>query len=242
MLSLLRLPAGFFPERVPLPGTALPAETPVLPDADQARDWAQEELSRRVYEDARPSLLDRALQAVLQWLSDLFDGLGGLGSGPGVLILLLAAAAVVTLAVLIARPRLNASARGKESGVFGSGPVERAAEHRERAKAAAGADQWGEAVTEMFRALVRTAEERVILEARPARTAAEAGALLGSAFPSFTPEIDWLRGRFDEVMYGSGQATAEDYRRAAALDAALGTERPAAADSLALAEAPAVPR
>ena len=219
------------------------ADVPVEPDADEARDWAREELAGRVYEDARPSLVDRVVQAVLDWLRDVLDGLGGLGTGPGVLILLLTAGLIVALAVLVIRPRLNSAVKKKTSGVFDKDLVEQAADHRARAEDAAARRQWNTALAERFRAMVRSGEERVIFEARPARTAAEAGDRLTAAFPGSGSEIMWLRQRFDEVRYGNRTAGAEDYRRAAALDAALEAARPAAPELQAVpVQGLAVPR
>ncbi|MCQ1949470.1 DUF4129 domain-containing protein [Arthrobacter sp. zg-Y859] len=205
-------------------------EAPIEPDADQARDWAREELSKRVYEEAEPGLLDRFWARVSDWLNELFEDADGLGAGPGVLVLVLAAVVLVAVAILVIRPRLNASAK-KRAEVFAHDVVERATDHRTRADQAAAENRWNEALAEYFRAMVRSAEERVIFDARPARTAAEAGTRLAAAFPDFHPEITWIQQRFDEVLYGKGIAADADYRRASALDTALEAARPASSAS-----------
>lgn len=214
-----------------MPSTARPwfgaaGEAPIEPDADQARDWAREELSKRVYEEAQPGLLDRFWARVGKWLNELFEDADGLGAGPGVLILVLAAVVLVAVAILVIRPRLNASVK-KRTGVFAHDVVERATDHRIRAEQAAAEHRWNDALAESFRAMVRSAEERVIFDARPARTAAEAGTRLAAAFPDHRPGITWIQQRFDEVLYGKAVATEPDYGRAAALDTALEAARPA---------------
>lgn len=213
------------------------ADVPVEPESDQAREWLSDELSRDIYADAEPGLLQRAWKAVTEWLGEVLDGLEGLEAGPGTLVLALAAAAVAAVVVLVFRPRRSNSA-AKHGDVFAKDVVEAAQEHRARAEQAASAQRWDEALAERFRAMVRSAEERVIFEARPARTAAEAGAALSSAFPGSRSELLWLGRRFDEVMYGKSQASPDDCRRAAALDAVLESSRPA----LSPEPAPAAPR
>lgn len=236
MLSSLRSTAGPAADRI---AGVLSLEAPVGPDADQARDWAREELRKQVYQEAQPGLLDRLWERVSAWLNNLFEGADGLGAGPGSLVLMLAAVVLVAAAVLIIRPRLNAKVR-KGSGVFADDVVERASDHRARAEQAAAEHRWDDALTERFRAMVRSAEERVIFEAQAARTAAEAGARLAGAFPAFRPELMELRLRFDEVLYGKAGADDADYRRAQALDTALEAATPST--SATNDPAPAVPR
>ncbi|MDK1327160.1 DUF4129 domain-containing protein [Arthrobacter sp. zg-Y1143] len=214
--------------------TRVPGDVPVDPESDQAREWLSDELSRDVYADAEPGLLQRAWKAVTEWLGDLLDGLEGLDAGPGTLVLALAAAAVAVIVVLIFRPRFSSAAK-KPGKVFAQDLIEAAQQHRARAEQAEAAQRWDEALAERFRAMVRSAEERVVFEARPSRTAAEAGAGLASAFPEARTELLWLGRRFDEVMYGTEHASSDDCRRAAALDGALESARPALSPEPAMA-------
>lgn len=225
--SLLLLPTPAAGNRFPV---AAPMDAPIEPDADQAREWARDELSKRVYEEAKPGLLDRFWDRVGNWLNELLEDADGLGAGPGVLVLVLAAVVLVVVAVLIIRPRLNASVK-KRAEVFADDLVERAADHRARAEQAAAELRWNDAVAERFRAMVRSAEERVIFDTRPARTAAEAGTGLAAAFPEYRRQIMELRQRFDEVLYGKGAAAEADYRRAAALDTALEAAAPSTSET-----------
>ena len=45
----------------------------VLPDPDEARDWAERELERAAYREAEPTLFDRVAQAIGQFFIDLFN-------------------------------------------------------------------------------------------------------------------------------------------------------------------------
>ena len=77
---------------------------------------------------------------------------------------------LLALAVLVVRPRLNA--RKKPAGLFDeTGPDQDAAGHRALAEEAARSGNWDAALAERLRAILRSAEERVILRppARPHR-------------------------------------------------------------------------
>ncbi|WP_104101376.1 DUF4129 domain-containing protein [Arthrobacter sp. 08Y14] len=199
-------------------------KVPVLPDADQGREWAEQELSRPVYQAAEPTLLERFWQWVGNFFTELLNGIAGFDPTIGVLLLAVGAAAVLAAAVFLVRPRLNARRRRE---VFDSGEVRIAVDHRRLAEEAAARAEWDTAVTERLRAIIRSAEERVVLEPRPGRTAAEAGHILAGSFPSALDEIMWLARRFDDVRYGHLPATSGDAQRAGVLDALLERLSPA---------------
>ncbi|WP_159802555.1 DUF4129 domain-containing protein [Arthrobacter zhaoguopingii] len=203
-------------------------ETPVGPD--EARELLQDELAKPAYQEAQPSLLERAVQAALDWILEALSGIRSVGAGPGTLLLAAGAVLIIVVAVLLIRPRLNARADRTQRAVFSTGAALPAAEHRRRAAAAAGAGRWSEALAERLRAVVRDAEERGLLEERLSRTATEAAAGLAPAFPGSAGEIRWLAERFNEVQYGRGaasEADEADAARAEALDAALAAGVPA---------------
>ncbi|MFJ7750555.1 DUF4129 domain-containing protein [Arthrobacter sp. NPDC097144] len=210
--------------------TALPLgrarfDVPVLPDGDQGRGWAEKELSRSVYKEAEPSLLDRFWQWVGDFFSRLLEGITGVDPTLGVLFLAAGAAALLAAAVFLVRPRLNARRR---KAVFDSPGIRVAVDHRRLAEEAASRGEWDTALTERLRAVIRSAEERVILEPRAGRTAAEAGQELSGAFPSAQDEIHWLARRFDEVRYGHLSAVPADAVRARDLDGLLERSSPSA--------------
>lgn len=202
--------------------------TPLTPDADEARRLLQDELAKAAYVEAQPTIFERILADVLRSLGRLLDGVQGLGSGPGTLLVALGAAALIVVAVVLVRPRLNPRGRTQEAAVFEDGARRSADHHRRRSSELAAVGNWNGALAELLRAIIRSAEERVVVEEQAGRTATEAAVQLGGMFPSLAPDIAWLADRFNETHYGSGTATADDHRRAAALDAQLTAERPAA--------------
>ncbi|MBD7995367.1 DUF4129 domain-containing protein [Arthrobacter sp. Sa2CUA1] len=211
---------ALFPVRLPVW-----FEVPVTPDADEARGWLETELSQSEYQEAQPGLVEKLLGTIMEWLGDVLASVQGVGPTAGVLLLGLGALLVLAVAVLVIRPRLNA--RRRRPGVFeDTVPEQDAASHRLRSDRAAADGDWDTALAERLRAVLRTAEERVILDRRPGRTAYEAGSELSSVFPAAADDILWLAARFDEVRYGNGKADAQDAGRAQRLDAQLLQSQP----------------
>jgi hypothetical protein len=217
------LPAG--------PSGRLLADVPVTPGADEARRWALRELSKKVYQDARPGLG----QTVWDWIVNTFTaflaGLKSLGSNTGVLILLGIAVLVVVAAVVVIRPRLNRRATNPEA-VFDADTTLTAAAHRALAAAAARDGDLATAVMERFRGMVRAGEERDVVPAAPGRTAEEVASALGRAFPGHATQLRRAAGTFNTVRYGHGQATQAMADDLEATDAAVAAATPVHADSV----------
>ena len=214
---------------MPAPTTALPrllaADPPAPPvtlDREQARREAAEELSRQIYAAHRPSLVRRAWN----WLWDhLFPVLehaafhtpgGWLGL---LLITLLAAGLLLALRLRLGALR-DAAGPARRRAVF-AGEPRSAARHRAASEEHAAAGRWDEAVLERVRALVRSLEERALLDPRPGRTAREAAAEAAGPLPTLGPELTQAAATFDAVAYGGRPATPTDYARLTELDSRL---------------------
>lgn len=209
-------------------GTTLLSHSPVVPDDDEARRWLVDELAKGPYQEAEPNIIERIIAAILEWLGSLLEGLRPLEAGPGTLLLALGAAVVIAAAVWLVRPRLNARRKVDSGGVFASDTVRTALEHRQLAVSAAASKDWDTALTERLRAVIRSAEERGVIDSQPGRTAGETAVQLRTAFGPSAAETSWLADRFNEVHYGSQAADAQDYRRATAIDDLLTATPPAA--------------
>lgn len=216
------------------------AEPPVLPGRDEARGWAGEELAKPEYRDAAPGWLDSVWADILDWLRSL-DG----GSGPDSTVATpwigVAIAVVIGAAVILARPRLNAKAK-RAGDVFDADATVSAAVYRQRAAAAAAAGNWSAAVVDCFRALVRTAEDRAVLDARLGRTADEVAYELATPFPSEAGRLTEAARTFDGIRYGNESAGQAGYAAVRELDSALQSLTPASAALPSERDEPAVPR
>ncbi|MGF0117711.1 DUF4129 domain-containing protein [Promicromonospora sp. Marseille-Q5078] len=199
----------------------LPVVVPVDPDRETAHRWLLEELSRPEYATS-PSLLER----LLRWLGDLFDGLTlGDGRFPLAFVLVVAVVLVAAIAWWVAGP-VRLSRRPRRSVVVLDGDERSAAELRASADAAAAREDWSAAVLDRFRALVRSLEERVVLDERPGRTAQEAADDAAARLPSVAAGLHGAAALFDDVCYGTLPAGPEDDGRLRDLDARVRDLRP----------------
>jgi hypothetical protein len=200
------------------------AEPPVLPDADEARRWAVEELAKPEYRSAEPGWLDGLWRGFLDWLDSL-DGPSGMEGNVAAPLAGVIIAVLIATAIIVARPRLNARTKNVQE-VFDDDASLSASDYRESAAAAAARGNWGAAVVQCFRALVRAAEERTILDAGPGRTADEVARELAAVFVPEVRRLDWAARTFDRIRYGHGAAVRADYEAMAALEASLRSLKP----------------
>lgn len=201
----------------------VPAEVPVVPDAEEARGWLERELSAPIYHE-RPSLLSR----LVDWLSQLFDGVEGVRVGNvGTLLGVVAVLAVlVGVAFLVTGP-VRRTRRVAGAGAVLDGDDRRsAAELRSAADAAAARGDWSAAVADRFRAVVRSLEERVVLDERPGRTAHEAVQDAGRRLPAHAADLAAAGRLFDDVVYGDLEAGPADDALLRELDARVAAARP----------------
>lgn len=208
------------------------AEPPVRPGAGEARRWAEEELAKREYRDAAPSWLGTLWRNFLDWLQSLDGSQGDAAPVPSPVIALVIAA-IIAAAIILARPRLHARSP-QARDVFEREAYLGADDYRDRAEAAAAAGKWGDAVVDRFRAVVRRAEDRAVLDAQPGRTADEAARALSVSFNSQSGRLARAAATFDGVRYGNRAADSGDYRQMVELDTALDALKPATAGTAAV--------
>lgn len=202
-------------------------DVPVVPDRDTAREWLTSELQRPEYAE-RESLLMRVITWILERLNEI-DWPATSMSGPQLGILIAVIAAVVLgLAWLIAGPVRLGRDRAGSAKVLDADDARTAAQMRAAADAAAAAGDWRTATVERFRAVVRSLEERVVIEPRPGRTAQEAAADAGLRLPAQAAGLRSGADLFDGVEYGDRVATAQDDAALRALDAEVTAAKPVA--------------
>lgn len=184
-------------------------DDPLRPDPDQARSWAEQELTGPGY--GRP-----AIERFLSWLGDLLSSFfspapttsGGIGlpSLPAaVLAVVLAALAVLLILRVRREPRSIGAARlAREPGpprVFGADMLA-AEEYRRRARAALEAGDAAVAALDAFRAGAAQTVERSVVADAPDRTAGEFAAAMAAGFPQVAGAARSAARTFDEVRYG----------------------------------------
>ena len=205
-------------------------QPPVTTPRDPAREAARRELSKRMYHENDPSLFQRALNAFWDWIDKLFGAAASATPGGmlGLVVVLLAVLALLgALWWRLGAPRREPTT---SAALFDDRPRS-AAEHRAAAEAQAAQGHWNQAVQERMRAIVRSLEERALLDVRPGRTADEAAAEAGRALPSHTDRLRAAARDFDDVTYGGRRASEMSYQRIADLDRDLERTRPQLANS-----------
>lgn len=199
----------------------IPVDIPRVP----AREAAEDELSDPMYHEQDPNLLERALDRFWEWVGALLDGAAGAAPG-GPLGLVVIALAVIGLGAALWW-RLGTPQRTVRTPetLFG-GTVRSAAAHRTAAAAHAEAHRWNEAVQERMRALVRSLEDRAVLDPRPGRTADEAAADAGRVLPAHADRLSKAARVFDDVTYGGRTADESAYLTLRTLDLDLDAAKP----------------
>lgn len=188
------------------------AQVPVELSRDEAREIAREELSRQIYQQAKPSLPERVIDWVLDRVQEVFNAAVSVAPGglTGLIVIL-----VLVLAVAIAL-RLGLGPLGRRDRLADRrfGAAERTAEeYRREAESLAASRAWKDAVRARFRAIARELEQRGVLEPRPGRTADEISAEAGAVVPAVATQLRIAADLFDEVWYGDRPATNDTYVR-----------------------------
>ncbi|GAA3395024.1 DUF4129 domain-containing protein [Streptomyces roseoviridis] len=215
----------------------VPVDVPRVP----AREAAERELSEPMYHEHDPSLLQRGLDRFWDWVGGLFDTASR--ATPGGVVGLVAVVIFVLAVIAALWWRLGTPGPAPTGGgdsLFHEGP-RTAAEHRAAAARHASAGRWNQAVQERMRAIVRSLEERALLDPRPGRTADEAAAEAARSLPAHGDGLRAAARAFDDVTYGGRTADEAAYRRIEQLDTAVERARPdlsAATTTAAFTEAP----
>lgn len=178
-------------------------EVPVTPDAETAREWARDELSKPEYAAQGTSWFER----FLEWVQDLFNSVESIGGNLGPLwtvVLVIVAIAIVALVVWLILGPLRRSRRSRTQTGMLDDDARSSQQMRDAAEAAERAQDWDTAAMEWYRASVRRMEERGRLADSPGATAKEAARLLGVAAPALASDAAQSAHFFDVARYGSG--------------------------------------
>ncbi|WP_344428198.1 DUF4129 domain-containing protein [Streptomyces lavendulocolor] len=212
------------------PAVRASADVPVDVPRVPAREAAERELSDPKYHENDPNLIERALDAFWDRIGRLLDSASN--AAPGGVLGLVVIALVVLALVGALWWRLGTPRRQviTSDSLFGD-RARSAAEHRTTAEDHARAGRWNEAVQERMRAIVRSLEERTLLEPRPGRTADEAAAEAARPLPAHADELRAAARTFDDVTYGGRTADQRAYQRLKDVDTALERARPDLSDA-----------
>ena len=209
-------------------GRAADAVPPLTPDGDEARDWAERELSDPVYDIAEPTPFDRIARAIGDFFASLFNPeVSGAWGSTFALVAAIVVVAVIVAAFLIwGMPRASRRAAAPASVLFGEAERRSAAELRAEAETHARAADWQAAIVLRFRALARGCAERGVVDPPPGATVHAFARAAARVFPSLGDRLEQAATVFDDVRYLRRPGTAELYALVASVDDAVASARP----------------
>ena len=201
------------------------AQPPLVPGEDEARRWAEEELSRGIYQGDRESLFQKLLNAISEFFSRA-EASSDVPTGSVAIAIVIALLVALGLAFLLYGPLRRARVIKKSSHDVLTDDTRSAAELRAAAAAHESAGQWSLAVLERFRAITRALIERAILDDRPGQTAHEVVQTAAPRLPDAAADIDRAGALFDRVCYGEVLATAQEAAWLREVDDRIAVTRP----------------
>jgi hypothetical protein len=206
----------------------LRADVPVQPDADQARSWLKAELLDPIYHE-NGSLLETIRAWIIEKVQEALSAVSAVGSNRAALVVVAIALITATVALLVAGPVRRARSTARLSHDVLVDDTRSASELRAASAVHADAGRFNEAVLDRFRAVLRSLEERTVLDPRPGRTADEAAREAGHRFPQHSTAFQDAGHLFDDVCYGDLAADTQSYHRVCELDDSIAASRPTAA-------------
>lgn len=205
------------------------AADPFIPDGEEARRWAEQELQDPRYADAKPTWFDYLAQDVADFIASLFSTDTGAQTGNIALIIvtIVIVAALITVLILWGKPHMSRRVSRKGLDLLGEQDDRTATQLRADAERSARSEDWDAATVLRFRALARGLLERDIIDPAPGATAQ---AIARDAARAFSPQHAALAAAaqsFDDVRYLRHPASEESYRALAATDSAISEAVPA---------------
>ncbi|WP_372967364.1 DUF4129 domain-containing protein [Microbacterium sp.] len=205
-----------------------PLDDVLVPDGDEARKWAEQELSDPRYADATPTWFDLMARDIGRFLADLFSSDNGASVGPSALIVvgIIVFGALVAALIIWGRPRRANAVRRPSGGLLGADDDRSAAQLRAEATRSARAGDWDEATILRYRALARGLLERDLIDPAPGATAQAIAREVAAVFAAEAAAARAAAVSFDDVRYLRHPATADSYAQLAATDDRLAAAPP----------------
>lgn len=201
-----------------------------IPDGDEARRWAEQELAKQEYQAAKPTWFDEFISGIVNWFYGLFAerGAGGLAPVVVTIVVIVIVAALVVALLVWGRPRASRTVRHR-CDLLGERDDRTAAQLRAEAERRAREQDWDEAVVLRYRALARELMQRDLIDPAPGATAQGIAREASTPFPSFGVRLHDAATAFDAVRYLRTPADETAYRELAATDDDLRAAQPAVA-------------
>lgn len=197
--------------------------TPWTPEDDDARRLLDDRIDSYDVDPENMSLWER----IVTWLDDLLAfNVDASGAG-GILLKVLLVAAVAVLLFLLFRyfrPSVSPAAQDSEDNLVD--PDVSAEQYLASAQHYLADEELDQAYLHAFRAMVRSADERGLVEVTPATTATVFGWSLGAVLPAFQHSISEAATEFNSISYGGTVPSREATTHMVQLAQAVPTAQP----------------
>lgn len=197
--------------------------TPWTPDDDKARRLLDDRIDSYDVDPENMSLWER----IVTWLDDLLAfNVDASGAGSILLKMLLIVAVAVLLFLLFRyfRPSVSPAAQDADTSLVD--PDVSAAQYLASAQRYLADEDFEQGYLHAFRAMVRSAEQRGLVEVTPSTTATVFGWSLGAVLPSFQRRISEAATEFNSISYGGTVPTREATTHMVQLAQAVPTAQP----------------
>lgn len=207
------------------------ADDPYIPDGDEARRWAEQELQDPRYADAKPTWFDYLAEDIVEFINGLFSADTGqqVGSTALVIVIVIVVAALIAVLILWGRPRASRRVSRRRTDLLGERDDRTAAQLRADAERSAREGDWDAATVLRFRAIARGLLERDIVDPAPGATAQAIAREAAATFSAHHAELTAAAGAFDQVRYLRHPASESSYRSLVATDERVATAHPSTA-------------
>ncbi len=183
-----------------------------VPPPDEANARADEILSRAEFAPPERSLVDRAIDWVLERLGGLLTSLFSGGQGSFLSWIVLGACVVAVAAVIVVLVRSLRRDRSVAAIADVRDVTRTAAEWRAEAERLEAAGSWKAALRARYRELVAELVERAVVRDVPGRTTGEHRAEVRRREPAVAGDFDAASSLFDAAWYGDLPTGAEENR------------------------------
>ncbi|WP_163508855.1 DUF4129 domain-containing protein [Fodinicola acaciae] len=196
---------------------------------DDARRSAAEELAKQPYQQHQDSVLERWASDTLDWIDRHLNALSGGDAGANWGFVVVVIAALLLIGLLVWRFGLpSRSVTSAEPKLrLGTGTT---TSHNDLADQYAADGRYAEAVRERLRAIVRSLEERDLLDPRPGRTVTEIVAAVRRSLPDATAQLTKGAQLFSDIWYGTKVASRRDDTTMRQVYEAVAAAKPADAE------------
>lgn len=200
---------------------------PIVIGRDEARRAAEEELRKAIYQDAKPTPLERWLDRLVEFIDNILGATQGTTVSGWVGIAILVALVVLVVALVWRRAgTLQRSQRRAKAALLETTDKMTAAEQRVAAARHAESEEWAEAIRARMRAIALGLEERALLDRRPGRTADEVATDASRSLPGHVDELRQAARIFDDVWYGGRSGDRTSYDRITRVDERVRDAKP----------------